>query len=224
MQLSGPLLSLTATGKIGNDLVIQQRGNHWSGNLPYSRDDVGSDAQILFRNNFDRALTFWRNPQMSTEQKQAWLYLCARYALPMSGYNVFMRWALFSLRDSTHPAASIFSENYYGGAYAWQIMDLRTGGACADEDVFQVWAWQNRAARTLIKQTPPTAQGRIVLTASERPPPGSYVSISVELNHRSGISKLYAPPPSDWQSLKDLEITWGELKDGGTTWGDLKGT
>jgi hypothetical protein len=161
---------------------------------------------------------------MSTDQKQAWLNLCTRYTLPMSGYNLFMRWSLLSLRDSLRPATAIFAGEYYGGAYAWELKDIRTGGACSDVDVYQAWAWQDRAARALICEVSPDAQGRIVLAAALRPPAGSYVSIGVLSNHRSGVTKLYTPPSTTWQTLKDMEITWGRLKDDGTTWNDLKGT
>ena len=223
MKLSAPLLSLGATGEIGHGLIVQHRGNSWSGSLPFSRDDIGSDQQLLYRDNFDRALGFWRADQMSTDQKQAWLNLCSRYSLPMSGYNLFMRWSLFSLRDSDYPAAAIFSDEYYGGAYAWEVKDIRTGGACSDVDVYQVWAWQDRAARALLCEIAPNAQGRIILAAGLRPPSGNWVSISVLANHRSGVTKIYTPPQPTWQNLKDMEITWGKLKDDGTTWNDLKG-
>ena len=222
MQLQNPLLSLTATGKFGNDIVIQHRANSYSGSLPFSREDIGSDEQLLQRDYFDRALVFWRAAQMSQLSRQGWLALCARFSLPMSGYNMFMRWSLLSMVDVPDPASAIFSADYPGGAYAWQLKDLKTGGACVDSDVFKVWAWQRRAARALLYSTTANPFGSIVLPAALRPPAGTTLSISVGSNHRSGCVMLGLPPGNTWQELKDQEITWGELKAASTTWGTLK--
>jgi len=221
MKLLAPLLSLKASGNFGNEFVIQNRSGHSSGCLPYSRDDTGSDSQLLYRDNFDCSLEFWRSAQMQATAKSEWLNLCARYSLPMSGYNLFMRWSLLSLRDSINPAFAVYSACYPGGSYAWQLADLRTGGACVDSNLFQVWAWSTRAARTLLFETLPNTAGLVILPAALCPSPGYYLSISVEDNHRSGSAKIGSSSKKTWHELEDDGITWGDVKTSGATWANL---
>ena len=221
MKVNSPLLSCVACGMIGNEIIYQKRSRKTSACRNYPREDSRSDEQLVSRNYFNNALSFWRNDQMSENSHSAWECLRSRHNLPLSGYNFFMRWALLSLNDETDPAVAIYSYEYPGGGYAWLLKDLTTGGLCIDTKMFDVLIWENRTTQTSIYQSVPSVLGLIILPPSHRPAPGSSLSLSCGAQYRSGCLKIGVPPSSTWQGLLDANATWQQLIDGTITWKDF---
>lgn len=204
-----------------NGFTVQKRMHKDSACLPFTRDDVGSDEQLVQRDYFEKSLTFWRHTQMSTGEKQAWMLSATRLSLVMSGYNLFMRSGLWSLATSATPGVAIYSQEYLGGAYAWYLRDLTSGGLCVDPANFDVLIWTKGSSRASIYQATAEASGLFLLPAVSRPATTSCLSLAVGSDQRSGVIKVGPEPKWTWGEILEQGKKWQAFLDGNITWGDM---
>lgn len=131
-KLDAPLLSFNARGQIAKSMVFMG----WKG-LKTVRQYVTpanprAPGQVTQRNLFTVAVFFWRNFLTDVLERTAWDRTASLAATPLSGFNAFIRAALFL--SPTTPAASFatFAQAVSGEDIEWTMKNL-DDGAVGDE-------------------------------------------------------------------------------------------
>lgn len=87
MKVKGPLMSINASGKIGERLVFSRRGSGQQARFQKAQKDVSSSDRVTARSNYVSAVSAWN--ALSDSQKEAYKILAISENI--SGYNYFIR-------------------------------------------------------------------------------------------------------------------------------------
>ena len=189
-RTTGPLLSLTASGKIADVLVAST----WKG-IPVMRQYVKpsnpkTTDQVTQRTAMTNCVSAWRNYFTVTSQRTAWNRLALLLADTMSGFNAFVRNAVKVI--VTVPAASFCSSSVgIAGKFPEFTMKNIDDGTTGDETAaFEIWSGSNPDSLLLIQSVSIVAgkvTGSIALGAT-----GDirYVKVRKGGYDRSGIDKI----------------------------------
>jgi len=187
-KVKAPLLSLGASGKLGNTLV----GFTWKG-IKVMREYVipanpQTADQTTQRNLFTDAVYSWRNYITNTEIRDAWNKEALVSGSPQSGFNRAM--SSITQITASDPDAS-YASSYVEGAGETcaitmkNIDDNATGDEAGD---FEIWAGDEPSSLLLI-ETKTIAAGVITTSALAASPCVKYVQIRKDSFSRSGIMK-----------------------------------
>ena len=86
-KITGPLLSATASGKIGERLTFSQRKSGQQARFQRAQKDVVNDSHLLVRAKYSEACVAWG--LLFNEEKQVYRNLAQ--GKPLTGFNQFVK-------------------------------------------------------------------------------------------------------------------------------------
>ncbi len=156
-KLNAPLMSFDARGKLAGSLVFMG----WKG-LKTVRQFVvpanpKSADQVVQRNFFTTAVSFWRNFLTNAASRTGWDRSASLAAKPQSGFNAFVGNAL---KAQPGLAASSFASETIsqpGVDVDWTLLDVSDGASGTEAGPYDVFAGLQPESLDLIGS--PTASG-----------------------------------------------------------------
>ena len=169
-KVSGPLLSLSASGKFANTMVASV----WKG-LPYMRQFVvpanpNTTAQAAHRALFTLGVTFWQTLKAVAIMKTGWGVDALMSSQTQSGFNAFMQNYLWLTSQDPDGSFAVLIEDT-AGVTSWTMKnadDLATGDEAGD---FEIWRGTTKANLAFV-ETKTIAGG--VITATIAPAAATY--------------------------------------------------
>ena len=101
VKINSPLMSIQASGKIGERLVFSKRGSGQQARFQKAQKDVSSADRVIQRSAYSTAVLLWNG--LTQEQKN--VYIDNARNKHYTGYNLFLMQNIISFSDSFYGVA-----------------------------------------------------------------------------------------------------------------------
>jgi len=186
-RITGPLLSLSASGKIADVLVAST----WKG-IPVMRQYVKpsnpqTEAQVAQRDAMTACVAAWRNIYTATAMRTGWNRLALLLADTMSGFNAFVRNAVQMIVTVPKASFATVIAATSGGKASITTKNIDNGATGDESGSFELWAGSTPDG-LLLNQSVALAAGVVIGTNSLGATSDiRYVKIRKDGYDRSGI-------------------------------------
>lgn len=189
-RITGPLLSLSASGKIADVLVAST----WKG-IPVMRQYVKpsnpqTEGQVAQRDCMSACVSAWRNYFTNATGRTAWNRLALLLADTMSGFNAFVRNATKIQIDNPDASFANVGAAKAGKFVEFTMLNLDDGAAGDEAGNFEIWAGSTPDG-LLLSQSVAIAGGKVtgtkVLGAADDV---RYAKLRKDSQDRSGIAAI----------------------------------
>jgi len=189
-RVNGPLLSLSASGKIADVLVAST----WKG-IPVMRQYVKpsnpkTDAQMAQRDAMTAVVNAWRNYFTATAMRTAWNRMALLLADTMSGFNAFTRNAVQAFVIAAGASFATVATATSGMKVSFTVKNLDDGATGDESGNFEIWAGSTPDGLLLIESVAITAGVVIGTTALGTAADIKFCKIRKGSLDRSGIAAI----------------------------------
>ena len=189
-RITGPLLSLSASGKIADVLVAST----WKG-IPVMRQYVKpsnprTTAQVAQRDIMTACVNAWRNTFTNTIMRTAWNRLALLLSDTMSGFNAYTRNATKAAVVHADSSFALSCTAIAGKFVEFVVKNLDDGATGDEAGNFEIWYGSNPDSLLLL-QSVAIAAGKVTATSVLGATSDiRYVKIRKGSLDRSGIAQV----------------------------------
>ena len=108
VRINGPLMSVEASGKIGERLVFSKRKSGQQARFQKAQKDVVTTDRTIYRALYSMGVSLWKD--LTDSEKD--VFVSSAKILHMTGYNLFMKEYLLSPFDTN--ILSFYGLRIYG--------------------------------------------------------------------------------------------------------------